>query len=116
VSGGGVSQDVIQVEHDSDPPFVTDGRGRVVWSSTRSARGALPATETREAQSPPQRIRTCPPPKARRMGREVASESSGFVTDGCGRVIWTGPTAPVQPEEAGEKASEVGEDVEAESG
>ncbi|KAI0741937.1 hypothetical protein C8Q80DRAFT_166101 [Daedaleopsis nitida] len=29
---------VAGVVHDSDPPFMTDGRGRVVWSSTTSAR------------------------------------------------------------------------------
>jgi len=28
-----------QLEHDIDPPFMTDGRGRVVWSSTRNASG-----------------------------------------------------------------------------
>ncbi|KAL7280758.1 hypothetical protein ACG7TL_005702 [Trametes sanguinea] len=27
------------IVHDSDPPFMTDGRGRVVWSSTTSSRG-----------------------------------------------------------------------------
>lgn len=36
-----------QCEHDVDPPFMTDGRGRVVWSSTRNASGRGTATEGR---------------------------------------------------------------------
>lgn len=36
-----------QLEHHVDPPFMTDGRGRVVWSSTRNASGRGTATEGR---------------------------------------------------------------------
>ncbi|KAF8141647.1 hypothetical protein EV363DRAFT_1308651 [Boletus edulis] len=36
-----------QLEHDVDPPFMTDGRGRVVWSSTRNASGRGTAAEGR---------------------------------------------------------------------
>lgn len=39
-----------QCEHDVDPPFMTDGRGRVVWSSTRSASGRGAATEGRASR------------------------------------------------------------------
>ena len=39
-----------QCEHDVDPPFVTDGRGRVVWSSTRNASGRGTATEGRASR------------------------------------------------------------------
>lgn len=34
------------VVHDSDPPFMTDGRGRVVWSSTTAPRGRRSTTST----------------------------------------------------------------------
>ena len=56
-----------QLEHDVDPPFMTDGRGRVVWSSTRNASGRGTAAEGRasrhsRAGSGP-RI-TCPSPSS----------------------------------------------------
>ena len=41
-----------QCEHDLDPPFVTDGRGRVVWSSTRNAgRGAIAEGRARHSRT-----------------------------------------------------------------
>lgn len=39
-----------QCEHDVDPPFMTDGRGRVVWSSTRSTPGRGTAAEGRASR------------------------------------------------------------------
>jgi len=36
-----------RLEHDVDPPFMTDGRGRVVWSSTRNASGRGTAADGR---------------------------------------------------------------------
>lgn len=39
-----------QCEHDVDPPFMTDGRGRVVWSSTRNASGRGTAAEGRASR------------------------------------------------------------------
>lgn len=39
-----------QLEHDIDPPFMTDGRGRVVWSSTRNAPGRGTAAEGRASR------------------------------------------------------------------
>lgn len=39
-----------QCEHDADPPFMTDGRGRVVWSSTRNMSGRGTATEGRASR------------------------------------------------------------------
>ncbi|KAH0836629.1 hypothetical protein J3R83DRAFT_8347 [Lanmaoa asiatica] len=39
-----------QCEHDVDPPFMTDGRGRVVWSSTRNAFGRGTAVEGRASR------------------------------------------------------------------
>ncbi|KAI0367001.1 hypothetical protein BV20DRAFT_610734 [Pilatotrama ljubarskyi] len=36
---------------DADPPFMTDGRGRVVWSSTASSRGAREGRRGRAASS-----------------------------------------------------------------
>lgn len=94
-----------QLQPDAEPPFVTDGRGRVVWSSMRSARGTQAVTPCGSpAPTPPQNVhggtgtttasecRT----KARRTGREVtavvpeSTAASGFTTDGRGRVIWAG--------------------------
>ena len=40
-----------QCEHDKDPPFVTDGRGRVVWS--RTARGSQAQVERERCRSSP---------------------------------------------------------------
>lgn len=117
-------------DHDADlePPFVTDGRGRVVWSSTRSSgRGVrVPAhqgqvhMETPPRESPGQgqvlgQVASRMPagtatPSERRMkarrpviAREPSSdttaiitESTGFTTDGRGRVVWmAGSPSPV---------------------
>ncbi|KAF8557809.1 hypothetical protein OG21DRAFT_191580 [Imleria badia] len=56
-----------QLEHDVDPPFMTDGRGRVVWSSTRNTSGRGTAAEGRA----PRHLRTgsaprmtCPSPSS----------------------------------------------------
>ncbi|KIK91524.1 hypothetical protein PAXRUDRAFT_830773 [Paxillus rubicundulus Ve08.2h10] len=69
-----------QCEHDADPPFVTDGRGRVVWSSTRNASGWGAAAEARASR----RSRTG---SAARPARP--SSSAAFVTNGR-PVVWTG--------------------------
>ena len=42
----GGTADAPMVVHDSDPPFMTDGRGRVVWSSTTATRGRRRRTST----------------------------------------------------------------------
>ncbi|EIW79237.1 hypothetical protein CONPUDRAFT_167020 [Coniophora puteana RWD-64-598 SS2] len=38
------------VEHNADPPFMTDGRGRVVWSSTRGGRADRQASRSRKTR------------------------------------------------------------------
>ncbi|KAG0709230.1 hypothetical protein DFH29DRAFT_772177, partial [Suillus ampliporus] len=70
-----------QCEHDTDPPFVTDGRGRVVWS--RTARGSSHNQAQVDAR---ERHRSNPAIKARRQ----TSEAGAFATDGRGRVVCTG--------------------------
>jgi hypothetical protein len=95
-----------QPEHDAEPPFVTDGRGRVVWSRMRSARGAQ-VVVPRESPQPPQaqagtttterRIKSRRPVQDSNSVASTTS-SSAFMTDGRGRVIWTGP--PVQADAA----------------
>lgn len=59
-----------------EPPFVTDGRGRVVWTSSSSS--SVPASVT-TAISTPATPRSPP----------IRQTSSGFTTDGRGRVIGT---------------------------
>lgn len=70
-----------QCEHDTDPPFVTDGRGRVVWS--RTVRGPSHAQAQVEAR---ERHRSNSAIKARRQ----TSETGLAATDGRGRVVSTG--------------------------
>ncbi|KAG2145140.1 hypothetical protein DEU56DRAFT_789041 [Suillus clintonianus] len=70
-----------QCEHDTDPPFVTDGRGRVVWS--RTVRGPSHTQTQAEAR---ERHRSNSAIKARRQ----TSESGAAATDGRGRVVGTG--------------------------
>lgn len=41
------------VVHDTDPPFMTDGRGRVVWSSSTTSRGRRSRTSTSISGSAP---------------------------------------------------------------
>jgi hypothetical protein len=72
-----------QCEHDKDPPFVTDGRGRVVWS--RTARGTQA-----QAQVERERRRLSPAMKVRGQ----TSETGVSATDGRGRVVSTGQEAP----------------------
>jgi hypothetical protein len=62
-----------------EPPFVTDGRGRVVWSSTRE----LAAGQNTRGWSRSGKGR-----KSERAGVETAADS-GFTTDGRGKVIGT---------------------------
>ncbi|KAG2113129.1 uncharacterized protein F5147DRAFT_533703, partial [Suillus discolor] len=70
-----------QCEHDADPPFVTDGRGRVVWSRTvRGPSHAQAQVEARERRHSNSAI------KARRQ----TSETGAVATDGRGRVVPTG--------------------------
>lgn len=70
-----------QCEHDADPPFVTDGRGRVVWSRTvRGPSHAQAQVEARERRCSNSAI------KARRQ----TSETGAAATDGRGRVVSTG--------------------------
>ncbi|KAJ7155556.1 hypothetical protein C8R43DRAFT_1000407 [Mycena crocata] len=73
---------------DREPPFVTDGRGRVVWSSSDSSyRQAGPsASDPIPGASPPagRTIPTDKPPSPRQP-----SDEGGFTTDGRGHVIGT---------------------------
>lgn len=76
------SRDRDSPEHDAEPPFVTDGRGRVVWSSMRSGRATpqtpnpAPSSTTTAAQSREAiAVRSGTPSthehrKSRRTGRE----------------------------------------------
>lgn len=50
-SGSGTSQEPIVV-HDTDPPFLTDGRGRVVWSNASQARHRIARPASRHQQLP----------------------------------------------------------------
>ena len=111
-----------QPAHDAEPSFVTDGRGRVVWSSMRLGRGGMQTEVSYESSPPPQTMHATSErrAKARRPGRENSStadttSSIGFTTDGRGRVIGTG--SPVQADTAagghGEEA--VATDVDAQS-
>ena len=111
-----------QPEQEAEPPFVTDGRGRVVWSSTRSGRGTqapAPADVPREAPGQTQASAVRTPTgniSERRMKRRAAREpstdartdSTGFTTDGRGRVIWT--ESPVQTQAGGANGEHVDSD------
>lgn len=111
-----------QQPHDADPPFVTDGRGRVVWSSMRPGR-AVQAEAVHESPTPPH------PPhtgmtgttnsriKTRRAGRESNSAvgttaSDGFTTDGRGRVIGTGSPDTLADGHGNEELAAPGVDAE----
>jgi len=108
-----------QPEPEAEPPFVTDGRGRVVWSSTRSGRGTpanAQAEVTRESPGQAQAVRTPMANtserrmKPRRTARETSTdttESTGFTTDGRGRVICMANPVQTQAGE-GEAESEAG--------
>ncbi|KAG2129081.1 uncharacterized protein EDB93DRAFT_1095677 [Suillus bovinus] len=70
-----------QCEHDADPPFVTDGRGRVVWSRTvRGPSHAQAQVEARERHRPNSAIKT----------RRQTSETGTAATDGRGCVVSMG--------------------------
>jgi E3 ubiquitin-protein ligase makorin len=93
--------DMPPLEH--EPPFVTDGRGRVVWSSSsgsgypqpESSSSARRASVTIPGAFPPSPpSRTIPTPSPRQPTGE-----GGFTTDGRGRVIGTTGT---REEEEGE--------------
>ena len=63
-----------------EPPFVTDGRGRVVWSSAREVGGGQ-ATRGWSRGGKGRR--------SERVSGDVVGDSSGFTTDGRGKVIGT---------------------------
>ncbi|KAJ7672628.1 hypothetical protein B0H17DRAFT_1084017 [Mycena rosella] len=96
-----------------EPPFVTDGRGRVVWSSSSgtgypqadssSVRRASITLPGAFPSSPPTRtIAPEKPPSPRQPTGE-----GGFMTDGRGRVIGTtGTRAEEEEEERGEGSSD----------
>ncbi|KAG2070252.1 hypothetical protein BDR04DRAFT_1100482 [Suillus decipiens] len=66
-----------QCEHDTDPPFVTDGRGRVVWSRTvRGPSHAQAQVEARERHRSNSAIKT----------RRQTAETGAAATDGRGHV------------------------------
>lgn len=69
-----------QCEHDTDPPFVTDGRGRVVWS--RTVRGPSHPQAQVEAR---ERHRSNSAIKARRQ----TSETGAAAMDGRGCIVPT---------------------------
>jgi len=104
-----------QPAHDIEPPFVTDGRGRVVWSSMRPGR-AVQAEVVHESSPTTSRLidtgttGITPRIKTRRAGRENNSTvgttaSNGFTTDGRGRVIGTGNPDTVDGHENEELAA-----------
>jgi E3 ubiquitin-protein ligase makorin len=109
-----------QPEHDVEPPFVTDGRGRVVWSSMRPGR-AVQAEAVHESPTPSHLIYTgttgITTRIKRRAGRESNSvvgttTSSGFTTDGRGRVIGTGSPDTVAGGHGNEELAASGVDAE----
>lgn len=71
-----------QCEHDKDPPFVTDGRGRVVWS--RTARGS---------QAQVERCRSSPAVKVRQTSETVVPDGRSHIVlspEVAGRISDTG--------------------------
>lgn len=98
------------IEHDTEPPFVTDGRGRVVWSSMRTDSASQTANVVQEGRQTPRAGRASPATverrsKTRRPAREpitIDSEHpSIFLTDGRGRVISTGSSPASTPADRG---------------
>ena len=53
-----------QLEHDADPPFMTDGRGRVVWSSTRNVSGRAEGRASRHSRAGSAPRIACPSPSS----------------------------------------------------
>ncbi|KIM83042.1 hypothetical protein PILCRDRAFT_819832 [Piloderma croceum F 1598] len=110
-----------QPAHDAEPPFVTDGRGRVVWSSMRPGR-AVQAEAVHESPMPSHLTYTgttgiATRIKTRRAGRESNSTvgttaSNGFTTDGRGRVIGTGSPDALADEHRNEELAAPGVDTE----
>ncbi|KAJ7767432.1 hypothetical protein DFH07DRAFT_808521 [Mycena maculata] len=85
-----------------EPPFVTDGRGRVVWSSPSGSGYVTPSSSARRASASgipgafSSGTRAVPPEKPP-SPRQPPGEG-GFTTDGRGRVI--GTTGTREDEEA----------------
>ncbi|CCM02443.1 uncharacterized protein FIBRA_04542 [Fibroporia radiculosa] len=83
-----VSLDV-EVLQDADPPFLTDGRGRVVWSNAVSGR-------QRDSHRGRSRTSSGVLPQSSRVRHPAAMQADSeehsfdFVTDGRGRVVSTG--------------------------
>ncbi|KAJ7449566.1 hypothetical protein FB451DRAFT_748463 [Mycena latifolia] len=99
--------DMPALEH--EPPFVTDGRGRVVWSSS-SGSGNPPADSSsarRASVTFPGAFPSSPPTRAIATEKLPSPRQStgegGFTTDGRGRVIGTTGT---RSEEEGDEAQE----------
>ncbi|KAJ6621336.1 hypothetical protein B0H10DRAFT_2018028 [Mycena sp. CBHHK59/15] len=75
-----------------EPPFVTDGRGRVVWSSSSDSRQSYDNTSNHCAStSIPGAFPSSPPTRNSVPAKKPPTPrpSSGFTTDGRGRVIGT---------------------------
>lgn len=109
-SGSNTNQEPIVV-HDTDPPFLTDGRGRVVWSNAAQTRhrGARPTARQqpkarheltssslagppespRANVSPESRAQRHHPPAGEASSTEEQCPPIEFITDGRGRVIST---------------------------
>jgi len=100
------------LEHDAEPPFVTDGRGRVVWSRMRCAHEAQVGTTP--PPTPPQTTDASERMvKVRRGVREATvaaadDMASGFTTDGRGRVIWAGSQVRANADGSGSGEGEGG--------
>lgn len=77
-----------------EPPFLTDGRGRVVWSSMRPP---APTTTYSSPAAPIPLPAPIPRNTKRRAPLSSSSPTTGFTTDGRGRVIGTASpqTVPV---------------------
>ncbi|KAJ7077885.1 hypothetical protein B0H15DRAFT_861314 [Mycena belliarum] len=94
--------DTPPLELEREPPFVTDGRGRVVWSSSgseqadSSARRASVIVPGAFPSNPPIRSTSFEKPSSPRQ----PTGEGGFTTDGRGRVI--GTTGTRVEEEGGE--------------
>ncbi|KAJ7281771.1 hypothetical protein C8J57DRAFT_1298515 [Mycena rebaudengoi] len=77
-----------------DPPFVTDGRGRVVWSSSSGTTSSSDARRGSTSSGIPGAFPSGPPPRTATPVEKPPtprqpSGSGGFTTDGRGRVIGT---------------------------
>ncbi|KAF7356743.1 hypothetical protein MVEN_01009300 [Mycena venus] len=125
--------DMPSLEPEHEPPFVTDGRGRVVWSSSSDSGAGYSQQAASTSSSAPRRASVSVPgaflsgPSTNRAvpaekppsPRQTTSEGSGasrqaggeggFTTDGRGRVIGTTGTRDGEEHEAQESGGATSE-------